>query len=46
MQYVPSFGPKGLFVILGGVNENTYGGDANHLIGFATVLVFDPAKQE
>ena len=46
MQYVPSFGPQGLFVILGGVNGKTNDGGAHHLIEFATVSVFDPAKQE
>ena len=46
MQYVPSFGPEGLFVILGGVNGDTFGGGAHYLIDFATVSVFDPAKQE
>lgn len=47
MQYVPSFGPEGLFVIMGGKNGNTYGTDGAHtLIEFATVSVFDPAKQE
>ena len=40
MQYVPSFGPEGLFVVLGGENGN------NDLSSFATVSVFDPAKQE
>ena len=46
MQYVPSFGPDGLFVILGGVNKGNSGDYAQNLIDFATVSVFDPAKQE
>ena len=46
MQYVPSFGPEGLFVIMGGVNGDTYGGHAHYLIDFTTLSVFDPAKQE
>ena len=45
MQYVPSFGPEGLFVVLGGVNGDMQG-EAHDLLGFATVSVFDPAKQE
>ena len=40
MQYVPSFGPEGIFVVLGGTNGN------QDLSSFATVSVFDPAKQE
>lgn len=45
IQYVPSFGPEGLFVVLGGANVDTQGG-AYDLLDFATVSVFDPAKQE
>lgn len=45
MQYVPSFGPEGLFVVLGGENGNLRG-LAHDLLGFATLSVFDPAKQE
>ena len=45
MQFVPSFGPEGIFVVLGGVNGDTVG-KAHDLIGFTTVSVFDPAKQE
>ena len=45
MQYVPSFGSEGLFVVLGGVNGNLEG-KAHDLLDFATLSVFDPAKQE
>lgn len=45
MQFVPSFGPKGLFVVMGGVNGNAIEG-AHDLLGFAEVSVFDPAKKE
>jgi len=42
MHYVPSFGPQGLFVAMGGdIIQNVPG-----LISFDTVAVFDPAKQE
>lgn len=45
MQYVPSFGPKGLFIAMGGLNGLTYN-TTNGLIGLSKVSVFDPAKQE
>ena len=45
MQYVPIFGTEGFFVVMGGANGNAPGG-AHDLIGFTTVSVFDPAKQE
>ena len=45
MQYVPSFGPEGLFFVLRGANGGTQGA-AHDLLDFATVSVFDPAKQE
>ena len=45
MQFVPSFGPEGIFVVLGGANGHMDGG-SHDLVGFATVSVFDPAKQE
>ncbi len=42
MHYVPSFGPQGLFVAMGGdIIQNVPG-----LISFDTVAVFDPAKRE
>ena len=37
MQYVPSFGSNGVFVVMGGW-------DGNSLIDFGHVLVFDPAS--
>lgn len=42
MHYVPSFGPQGLFVVLGGDTIQKPEG----LISFDTVAVFDPVKQE
>ncbi|KAK4694113.1 hypothetical protein P7C71_g3408, partial [Lecanoromycetidae sp. Uapishka_2] len=41
MQHVPSFGPEGIFIVMGG--SPLLNGDTN---GFTTVHVFDPAKQE
>ena len=45
MEYVPAFGPEGIFIAMGGLNGLTYN-TTNGLIGFSTVSVFDPAKQE
>ena len=42
LLYVPSFGPKGLFIGMGGDTIQHIEG----LIHFDTVSVFDPAKQE
>ena len=42
MHYVPSFGPQGFFVAMGGDTIQNVPG----LISFDTVAVFDPAKQE
>jgi len=42
MHYVPSFGTKGLFVAMGGDTIQSNPG----LIGFETVAVFDPEKQQ
>ena len=42
MHYVPSFGPQGIFVAMGGDTIQNIPG----LISFGTVAVFDPAKQE
>ena len=42
MHYVPSFGPQGFFVAMGGDTVPTVPG----LVSFDTVAVFDPAKQE
>ena len=39
LQYVPTFGPEGIFIAMGGFNGNS-------LIDFGTVSVFDPAKHE
>ena len=46
MQFVPSFGPEGLFVAMGGINGNNHPNGFVGLIDFGTVSVFDPAKQE
>lgn len=45
MHYVPAFGPEGIFVAIGGLNGLTYN-TTDGVIGFSTVSVFDPAKQE
>ena len=45
MQYVPTFGPEGMFIAMGGLNGLTYN-TTNGLIGLSTVSVYDPAKQE
>ena len=42
MHYVPSFGPQGFFVVMGGDTIQHVPG----LIGFDTVGVFDPVKKE
>jgi hypothetical protein len=42
MHYVPSFGPQGIFIAMGGDTIQHIPG----LISFETVAVFDPAKQE
>lgn len=42
MHFVHSFGPKGLFVVMGGTTSAA----ASGLISFDTVTIFDPAKQE
>lgn len=43
MQYVPSLGPEGLFIAMGGLNGLTYN-TTDGLIGLSTVSVFDPAQ--
>ena len=44
LQYVPSFGPSGIHIAMGGQNGMT--NDAASLIDFGTVSVFDPVKRE
>ena len=44
MQYVPSFGPEGLFIAMGGLNGLSYN-TTNGLIGLSKVPVFDGTKQ-
>lgn len=44
LQYVPSFGPEGIHIAMGGQNGIWNNGPG--LIDFGTVSVFDPAKQE
>ncbi len=46
MHYVSSFGPEGLFVVMGGQNGISEKGGFAGLIEFGTVSVFDPVKQE
>lgn len=43
MQNVPSFGPEGLFVLMGGSSSANL---IDTMVSFETVSVFDPAKQE
>lgn len=45
-QYVPSLGPEGIYIAMGGQNELGDIDAAAGLIDFGTVSVFDPAKQE
>lgn len=45
MEFVPSFGPEGLFIAMGGLNGLTYN-TTDGLVGLSTVSVFDPATQE
>lgn len=40
LQHVPSFGPSGLFLAMGGINK------AGSLINFSNLTVFDPATQK
>ena len=43
MEYVPSFGPQGIFVAMGG----TYDPNSNEsMVSFETVSVFDPTAQK
>ena len=46
LQYVPSFGPEGICIAMGGQNGIGNNGVTAGLIDFRTVSVFDPAKQE
>ena len=43
MHYVPSFGPEGILIAMGGQNGNGSFGTST-LIDYSTVSVFDPAK--
>lgn len=46
MQYVPSFGPEGVFIAMGGVNGAGPLNSSNYeLIPFGTVSVFDPTAK-
>lgn len=46
LQYVPSFGPEGIFIAMGGQNGIGNDGVNAGLIDFGKVSVFDPTKQE
>ena len=46
LQYVPSFGPAGIHVAMGGRHSTADDGGSNSLVDFGTVSVFDPAKRE
>ena len=43
MQYVPTFGPQGIFVSMGG---EVVGYEDNAPVDFGTVSIFDPARKE
>ena len=46
LEHVPSFGPAGIFIAMGGQNGIGNNGITAGLIDFGTVSIFDPAKQE
>ena len=48
LQYVPSFGPAGIHIAMGGRHRTADDDDdgSKSLIDFGTVSVFDPAKRE
>lgn len=46
LQFVPLFGPEGIFIAMGGQNEIGNNGVTAGLVKFGKVSVFDPAKQE
>lgn len=45
MHYIPSFGPQGMFIAMGGQNGR---GDDTHaaLIDFGSVSVYDPVQEK
>ncbi|KAL8830529.1 MAG: hypothetical protein Q9191_001376 [Dirinaria sp. TL-2023a] len=45
MHFIPSFGPSGLLIAMGGQNGIGARGDLKTLIDFSVVSVFDPTKQ-
>ena len=46
LQYVPSFGPAGIHIAMGGLHRAARHASSNSLVDFGTVSVFDPAKRE
>ena len=46
LEYVPPFGPGGIFIAMGGQNGIGNDGITAGLIDFGTVSIFDHAKQE
>ena len=46
LQYVPSFGPAGIHIAMGGERQTEESDRSNSLIDFGTLSVFDPAKRE
>ena len=46
LQFVPLFGPEGIFIAMGGQNGIGENASTAEMIDFGTVSVFDPAKQE
>ena len=46
LQYVPSFGPAGLHIAMGGENGKGVDPDGTTFIDLGTVSVFDPEKGE
>ena len=46
LQYVPSFGPAGIHIAMGGIHQTAAENESPSLIDFGTVSVFDPTKRE
>ncbi|MCJ1466753.1 hypothetical protein MMC07_005373 [Pseudocyphellaria aurata] len=46
MQYVPSFGPDGLFVVLGGDDPDVWYSSARTLTDLETISIYDPSTKQ
>lgn len=44
MHYVPSFGPDGLFIVMGG--DDFWHSDAEHLTDLETISIYDPSSEQ